>query len=107
MPEFDEIQVGTKVISFLPSQREEEAKPLCAVKNLLFLFWNVTSRNNPKLVVPGGQKENSSALMNTISRACTPQVLLTLSERNSTQQPQHQNTEILVFEPIYLSSTTC
>lgn len=38
MPEFDEIQVGAKVISFLPSQREEEAKPLCAVKNLLFLF---------------------------------------------------------------------
>lgn len=34
------------MIFFLPSQWEEEAKPLFAVKNLLFLFWNVISRNN-------------------------------------------------------------
>lgn len=61
MPEFDETQVGIKKLFFSPSQWEEEAKLLCAVKNLLFLFWNVIFRNNAQLAVPGCKKENSSA----------------------------------------------
>lgn len=61
MPEFDETQVGIKKLLFPLPQWEEEAKPLCAVKNLLFLFWNVISRNNAHLVVSGCQKENSEA----------------------------------------------